>query len=151
MNENSHYPFNQVRSNRYTFISTGKRPIEKVVEFKFTGWGKIINMGFGDVRPDGTIDDKAISNNGDLVMVLGTTIAILKEFTSKFPDAEIFFIGSTQIRTRLYARIIRNYSREFAREFIISVLIKEGEGFVEIPFEAKTQIPYIGFLIRRIS
>jgi len=108
-------------------------------------------MGFGDVRPDGTIDDKAISNNGDLVMVLGTTIAILKEFTSKFPDAEIFFIGSTQIRTRLYARIIRNYSREFAREFIISVLIKEGEGFVEIPFEAKTQIPYIGFLIRRIS
>ncbi len=64
MNENSHYPFNQVRSNRYTFISTGKRPIEKVVEFKFTGWGKIINMGFGDVRPDGTIDDKAISNNG---------------------------------------------------------------------------------------
>lgn len=151
MHENSYYLFNQVRSNRYTFVSTGKRPIEKAVEFKYTGWGKIINMGFGDVRPDGTIDDKAISNNGDLAMVLGTTIEILKEFTSKFPHAEIFFTGSTQVRTRLYARVLKNYYGEFSREFIISVLIKEGEDFVEIPFEPKAQIPFIGFIIRRIS
>ena len=151
MKDNPYYPFNQVHSNRYTFVSTGKRPIKKAVDFTYTGWGKIVNMGFGDLLPDGTVDDKANSNNGDLVMVLGTTIEILKMFTVQFPDAEIFIAGSTQARTRLYTRIVKNYYSKFSKEFIISVLTKEGDAYIEMPYEPKSHIAFIGFLIKRIS
>lgn len=151
MKTNSYYPFKQVHSNRYTFVSHGKRPIKKAVDFTYTGWGKIINMGFGDLLPDGTVDDKVNSNNGDLVMVLATTIEILKLFTAQFPNAEIFFTGSTQARTRLYARIVKNYYSEFSKEFIISVLIKDGDAYDEMPYEPGAHIAFYGFIIRRIS
>jgi len=69
----------------------------------------IVNMGFGDVLPDGSIDDKANSNNGDIVKVLGTIVQIMIDFTNKFPDLEIFFTGSTPERSKLYFRIIRTH------------------------------------------
>lgn len=100
--------------------------------------------------PDGSIDDKANSNNGDIVRVLATTVQILIDFTSKFPDTDIFFTGSTQERTRLYTRILRTYYAAFNKEFIINVLIREDEGFTELPFEPKADIRFHGFLIKRI-
>lgn len=151
MKSNPYYPFNHVHSNRYTFVSTGKRSIIKAVDFTYTGWGKIVSMGFGDLLPDGTVDDKVNSNNGDLIMVLGTTIEILKMFTTQYPEAEIFFTGSTQARTRLYTRIVKNYYPEFSKEFIVNVLIKDGGGYIEIPYNPGINIPFIGFIIKRIS
>ena len=144
------YPYDHTQASRYTFTSIGKKRITKEVVFTHTGIRNIVNMGFGDLLPDGSIDDKVNSNNGDIVRVLATTIQILIDFTSKFPNSEIFFSGSTQERTKLYARILRTYYDTFSKEFIVNVLVKDGEAYSELPFEPKADLKFLGFLIRRI-
>lgn len=79
-------------------------------------------MGFGDVLPDGLIDDKANSNNGDIVKVLGTIVQIMIDFTNKFPDSEIFFAGNTPERSKLYFRIIHTHYHKLSKIFIINIL-----------------------------
>jgi hypothetical protein len=144
------YPYDYAKASSYTFVSIGKKRIIKQVVFTHTGVRNIMNMGFGDVLPDGSIDDKANSNNGDIVRVLATTVQILIDFTSKFPDTEIFITGSTYERTALYTRILRTYYNLFSKEFKINALIKEGENFAELPFEPKATVKFYGFLIKKI-
>ena len=115
--------------NRYVFTSMGKKRIEKVVEFSGIGLKDTFNLGFGDVLPDGTIDDLANSNNGDIVKVLVTIIGIIKDFTNKNPRAHIIFTGSTKERTDLYSRILRSYYSSFIEEFSISGFVKVGDSY----------------------
>lgn len=145
------YPYDQTKINHYFFVSEGKRQIFKQVAFTPIGVGRIVNMGFGDVQPTGAVDDKINSNNGDMVRVLATLVQILLDYTSKFPDAEVYFSGSTDERTRLYARIVRTYHKTFSKNFRISVLVGEGAGLIEIPFESLDIREYFGFLIKRIQ
>ena len=70
------YPYTRKISFRYTFVSKGKMRIEKSVVFAPTPVKNIFNLGFGDLLNDGTIDDTANSNNGDLIKVLATVIQI---------------------------------------------------------------------------
>lgn len=72
------YPYYRLQSWRYVFVSDGKKKIQKIVDFVPLRQGNIINLGFGDLSPDGSIDDKANSNNGDIIKVLATVIDILK-------------------------------------------------------------------------
>jgi hypothetical protein len=145
------YPYDHTQASRYTFTSIGKKRIVKEVVFTYTGLRNIVNMGFGDVLPDGSVDDKANSNNGDIIRVLATILQILIDFTSKFPDTEIFFSGSMQERTKLYTRILRTYYSTFNKHFIINVLIEDGEGYAELPFEPKADLKFLGFLVKRID
>ncbi|WP_188931898.1 DUF6934 family protein [Puia dinghuensis] len=149
MSNTPFYPYDRPYASRYTFTSIGKRNIQKAVEFAHTGSRNIVNMGFGDLMADGTIDDKANSNNGDIIRVLATTVQILIDFTSKFPDAEIFITGSTKERTKLYTRILKTYSSNFDKDFIIKGIIKDELDYVELPFEPKANIVFLGFLIKR--
>lgn len=107
-----------------------------------------------DVLTDGSIDDKANSNNGDIVKVLGTIVQIMIDYTGKFPDIEIFFeiffAGSTPERTRLYFRIVRTYYTLFSKEFTISVLESKGAGFIERPFQPEADMKPHGFIVKRI-
>jgi hypothetical protein len=120
------YPYRKVRSKRYHFISVGKKRIEKVVEFIALG-GNIFNLAFGDLLPNGTIDYRANSNNGDIVKVLATVV------------------------TKLYARILRTYYSVFSREFTITgISWRKGE-FDAAPFDPNTDWEYEAFLIKRIS
>ncbi|HZE83544.1 MAG TPA: hypothetical protein VE035_04505 [Puia sp.] len=112
------YPYDHTQASRYTFTSTGKKRIVKEVVFTHTGIRNIVNMGFGDLLPDGS--------------------------------TEIFFSGSTRERTKLYTRILETYYPRFNKEFIINVLIKDGASFTELPFEPKTDLKLLGFLIKRI-
>ncbi len=64
------YLYSREFSTRYRFLSTGRKPVEKIVEFSTLATENIYNLGFGDLLPDGSIDDKANSNNGDIVKVL---------------------------------------------------------------------------------
>jgi len=57
--------------------------------------------------------------------------------------------GSTQ-ETKLYTRVLRTYYASFNKQFIINVLITEGDGYAELPFEPKANLKFLGFLIKRI-
>lgn len=68
------YPFSHAHIARYIFTSIGKVRIEKVVEFSHTSIADLYNVGFGDLLPDGSIDDLANTNNGDIIKVLATVV-----------------------------------------------------------------------------
>jgi hypothetical protein len=136
--------------NRYVFTSMGKKRIEKVVEFSGIGLKDTFNLGFGDLLPDGTIDDLANSNNGDIVKVLVTVIGIIRDFTTKNPHAHIIFTGSTKERTELYSRILRSYYSSFIEEFSISGFVKVGDSYKVIPFDPDMDLDFPFYLIKRI-
>jgi len=94
------YPYNRKLSTRYTFISIGNRSIHKVVEFTPTSVD-LYNLGFGDLLPDGKVNDTINSNNGDIVKVLATVVQIIKDFTKEYPHVKVVFTGSTNERTML--------------------------------------------------
>jgi hypothetical protein len=144
------YPYRKLGSKRYHFISVGKKRIEKVVEFIAIG-GNIFNLAFGDLLPDGSIDDQAISNNGDIVKVLATVVDILKNFTSLDPGVRVYFLGSTPERTKLYSRILRTYYSIFSREFTITGISWRKDQFDATAFDPNTDWEYEDFLIKRIS
>lgn len=146
------YSFSCNKASRYTFTSEGKRRIEKIVEFTPTNINDIFNLAFGDVSPDGAINDLANSNNGDMLKVLSTIIHILEDFTTRYPHAGVFFSGSTDERTLLYMRVIKTYSTAFRTAFDIRAIIKSECGYRQIAFvEPLPDAEYIAFLIKRIS
>jgi hypothetical protein len=147
---NNAYPFDHTKASSYRFTSIGRKQIIKEVVFTRTSHRNIVNMGFGDVLPDGLIDDKANSNNGDIVKVLGTIVQIMIDFTNKFSDSEIFFAGNTPERSKLYFRIIHTHYHKLSKLFIITILEPTGTGFIERPFEPELPVTFIGFLVKRI-
>jgi hypothetical protein len=145
------YPYKRLQSWRYGFVSDGKRKIQKIVEFVPIDKGNIVNLGFGDLLPDGSIDDQANSNNGDIVKVLATVVVILKDFTSLYPHSQVFFVGSTDERTKLYNRILKVYHSEFSKEFaIVGASLIQGR-LHYVPYEPDSDKEYLAFLIKRIS
>ena len=144
------YPYKRLKPKRYLFVSDGKKRIAKVVDFFPLGIGNILNMGFGDLLPDGSLDDKANSNNGDIVKVLATVIDILRHFTELNPNAEIYFQGSTKERTKLYTRIVKMYYSTFSKEFAIAGVINTLSNINVIPYDPQVDNEYLGFLIKRI-
>ena len=145
------YRYKRAHSERYIFTSVGKKKIEKVVDFAPIGINNIMNLGFGDLLPDGSVDDSANSNNGDLIKVLATVIGILKDYTAEYPQVEVFFAGSTVERTKLYTRILKTYYATFSKEFIISAISGSENANKRIPFDPIANIEYLGFLIKRFN
>lgn len=146
------YLFTRVSSERYAFTSLGKQKIDKAVEFTATDKQDLYNIAFGDQLPDGTIDDIVESNNGDIVKVLSTVVQILRTFTTEFHDATIVFVGSSEERTRLYRRILRNYYLNFSKEYIIAAFILSDGVFKEVPFDPlATAVEYHAFFVKKIS
>jgi hypothetical protein len=143
------YVYKRPYAERYIFTSIGKKRIDKVVDFVPLGIKNIMNMGFGDLLPDGSMDDTANSNNGDITKVLATVIQILKGFTADYPQIEVFFMGSTYERTKLYARILKTYYSIFDREFIITALIGSETKNSRVPFDPLADMEYLGFLVKR--
>ena len=144
------YPYRKVRLKRYVFVSVGKKRIEKAVDFIDIG-ENLVNLAFGDLSPDGSIDDTSISNNGDIVKVLSTVVDILRNFTGLDPNVAIYFRGSTPERTKLYARILRSYHTVFCKEFKIGGFIWLTEESKLISFDPNMDWEYHAFLIKRIS
>ncbi len=134
---------------QYRFVSKGRKDILKLVQFKPTWDPDIINLGFGDELPDGTIDDKSISDNGDTIKVLATVVQIANDFLERFSGKKIAFTGSTPNRTKLYLRILRMYFSEFSENFLISAY-SERDGIIsEVDFNPKAEENYLVFLVKR--
>src|SRR5882762_11239701 len=87
----------------YDFFSEGPRgTIKKTVIYSQIE-ENLFNLGFGDWNEEFQgLDDSSRSNNGDRDKILATVAFTALDFTSKFPDAQIFAEGSTSSRTRLY-------------------------------------------------
>ena len=145
------YSYKHVALRRYIFTSVGRNEIKKVVEFVPLKAKNVMNLGFGDLLPDGSFDDKANSNNGDILKVLATVVYILKHFTTQHPEITVFFTGSTKERTRLYTRIIKTYYSLFSKEFVLYGIIATDRDNVTILFNSEAELEYLAFLIKRIN
>ena len=143
------YLYNREVSTRYRFLSTGKKPVEKIVQFTSLSPANIYNLGFGDLRADGKIDDKANSNNGDIIKVLSTVIHIIKDFTRDNPESKIAFKGSTKERTALYQRILKTYLDTFSKEFLITALGGPANSPSETTFDPGHEEIYLAFFVKR--
>lgn len=136
---------------RYTFVSEGRRSITKIVEFAKLDFAEnLYNLAFGDLLPDGIIDDQARSNNGDIIRIMATLVRIITDFTDEYSHAQIFFTGSTEERQSLYQRILRAHYANFSEHFVITGLIEVGDSFLQVPFDLNDSRQYLYFLIKKI-
>lgn len=120
---------NNVNSVYFEFISIGsKGSIVKVIKYtKINDEPLVYNLGFGDKNlTHETIDDKAVTNNGDTDRVLATVAFTIYAFYKKFPDANIYLSGSTTSRTRLYQININKFYDYISKDFIIYGELEQG-------------------------
>jgi hypothetical protein len=129
----------------YIFESIGRYgSIFKVVAFSKIQ-SNVYNFGFGDYDiQTKAIDDKSISDNGDMVKVLATVIDIALKFLSENPLIYILIEGSSQIRTQLYQRILNTYYDDLIDSH-------EMYGFRNGAYESfQKNVAYESFLIRKL-
>jgi hypothetical protein len=130
---------------RFEFISEGRRgAIRKLIEFQRTSDTEVYNLAFGDKDSETeSVDDLAVTDNGDTEKVLATVVAAVYIFLEHNPTAYIYAEGSTRARTRLYRIGINRFYKQMERDFFLYGRLEED--FVS--FESgKT---YDGFLVQR--
>ena len=98
----------------FEFISEGPRGIiHKMIQFQETNEPNLYNLAFGDLNKEkSTIDDFAISNNGDSEKVLATVVGSVYAFFDRHPDAFLYAAGSTKVRNRLYRMVLPNFTKK---------------------------------------
>jgi hypothetical protein len=113
---------------RFEFDSVSpQKQIRKVVEYTVLSQNQnIYNLGFGDKKEDGNIDDLVVSNNRDMELVLATVIQTIFKFFDTRPDKTLIFLGSTESRTRLYQMVIVKHIED-AEKFFYLRGIRGGE------------------------
>ncbi|MCE3226063.1 MAG: hypothetical protein K0S32_614 [Bacteroidetes bacterium] len=103
----------------YYFTCSGKNGnVLKVIQYVPVA-GNIYNLAFGVSLSNGRIDDKVVSNNGDMNKTLVTVATTVLDFTDKNPDALILAQGSTAARTRLYRKMICLNLEEISENFMV--------------------------------
>ncbi|MFN8429136.1 MAG: hypothetical protein U0V04_04090 [Spirosomataceae bacterium] len=129
---------------RFEFDSiSDRKKIRKVVEFTPLPQNpEIFNLGFGDMKNDGTIDDLIVSNNQDMEKVLATIIQIIFEFFKTRTGKIILILGSTASRSRLYQIVIAKNITEM-NDILLVKGIRNGE--VE---DFVSEVNYEGFFIK---
>jgi hypothetical protein len=103
---------------RFYFVSQGnKGNILKVIAF--SQWdGNTWNLGFGDFR-NGRIDDRVVSNNGDIGKVMQSVAYSAFSFLEKYPERSIIIQPVDEKRKRLYNLIFQRHYEELATAFIL--------------------------------
>jgi hypothetical protein len=130
----------------FDFISTGKYgSVLKRIVFEPMGIAGIYVLAFGNVMSNDAIDDYSITDNGDRNKILATVVDAVNSYTERYPDRMIYFLGSTNHRTRLYRMAIGLNLEELSHSYDIYAGI--GDEF--IPFYRN--INATAFLIKRKS
>lgn len=106
------YLFNEkefAQSIEYLFISVGKKGyITKGMRFVQL-YESLYNLVLGDFDTKlENLDDKIISDNGDMPKVIATVFKIIIDFLTRNPDKTIYIQANTELKQRLYLRIVRN-------------------------------------------
>lgn len=110
----------------YVFISEGPHgKIEKNVVYTYIE-ENVFNLAFGDWnKKTKMLDDLTRSNNNDMNKILATVALTTLDFTERFPEARIFFEGSTPARTRLYQIGILHNILEINENFTVMGLLDD--------------------------
>ena len=129
INENKIEPYKYTKYENviYSFNSTGKKDILKVIEFQ-----KIeneYNLAFGDALYDNEnniigYDDTSMSDNGDFDKIISTLVTIIYDFSKIFKNY-IQFTGSSDKRTKIYNYLIKRYYDIFVIDFEIYGIIND--------------------------
>ena len=145
MNQPVYQSVYSTKEERYIFESIGtKGKILKVVKF-FEIQENVYSLGFGDFDPiTNQVDDKVVSDNGDLIKVMATIIRLTIKFLDDNPSVLIFFEGGTPQRTQFYQWIINRYYDE-----IIETIKIYGINDGEPELFQKSKI-YESFLIQKL-
>ncbi len=106
-------------------ISSEKR-IKKSVRYAETSIPNLYNLSLVDVLENGTVSDVSVSNNHDMEYVLATVFQTCKVFLNAYPNCQVFFMGSTAARTRLYQIAINRELTKALEMFEIWGLTDEG-------------------------
>jgi methyltransferase-like protein len=118
------YPYVQVQGELvYVFRSEGVNGvILKIVIFTLTHEGKW-NLGFGDWQ-NNDVDDKVMTNNHDVVKVIGTVAKITYAFFEKYPNAVVVIDPVDEKRKKLYNIVFQRYYQVITNDFKIFAQIK---------------------------
>lgn len=144
------YHFSKPLSTRYEFISLGRRgSVRKVVEISPLAGKNKYSFGFGDLMSNGKIDDCSETNNGDIATVFATLLGVMMNFTTDHPKAELFFVGSTEQRTRVYGKLLSRYSGFVCQHFSITGLLEKDGVRIQVDFDRTLCEEYLAFSIRR--
>jgi hypothetical protein len=96
----------------------------------------IITLRLGDVMKDGRVSDTVYSNNQDIVKIMTTIIATMKDFLKENPTAKLVFTGSTDDRTSFYKRILSRHYQTLSAQYTITGLAEDESGIpVEMEFD----------------
>ena len=118
-----------VKSKYFEFLSGGVNGnIVKVIKITpFRNQEGIYNLGFWDknLETDG-LDDKVITNNGDIDKVLSTVAFTIYEFFDEFPDALVYLSGFIDSRTRLYQINISKFIDLITKDFDVLGELENG-------------------------
>jgi hypothetical protein len=102
----------------FGFISNGiNGEILKIVIFTPTKDGKW-NLAFGDWR-NKDIDDKVMTNNHDVVKVIGTVAKVTYDFFKKYPEAVVVIDPVDEKRKKLYNVVFQRHHKVIANDFHI--------------------------------
>ena len=112
------------------FESVGEEKIVKkaVGYYLFTeNENEYAELSFGDIKENGSIDLKVVTDNKDFIFVIGTVITTLYRFFELYPNKIVVFTGSSSSRNRLYRAIIGKLFEEGKKYFEIEGVTFEGE------------------------
>jgi hypothetical protein len=130
----------------HDFVSKGYRGhFLKQIVFEPTTKSQIYRLVFGNLVAEHEIDDFTVNDKGDRNKILVTVAQAVNKYTKRYPERMIYFVGSTQSRTRLYRMAIGLNLEELSRTFDIYGETANGI----IPFCRDMEV--IAFLIKRKS
>lgn len=106
-------------ATQFVFFSEGRkgRIMKAVIISPYDGnrW----NLAFGDVQPDGEINDSAFSNNQDVAKVIGSVAQAAIIFSENHPGCKLVIFPVDEKRRRLYNLVFRRRLAEIRPFFEI--------------------------------
>ena len=126
----------------YEFESVSSEKIIKKIVIYEPLDDDLYHFGFGDLTEQGDIDYKVQSKNQDMDKVLMTVVKTMFLFFEKYPDKQLVFGGSTELRSRLYGQIIAKFIENIELYFEVQGFTNDGG---QEPFQKNRD--YYAFLI----
>lgn len=126
---------------RFEFMSRGKEDILKVISISKTDLSHIFMLTLADVRTDGSLDTKTVSNNGDMEKIIATVFQCVDTFLNRHPHAAVAFTGSEPLRMRLYQIVLNRELTSLVHRFNVYGI----NDFGIVPFISNHS--YEGFIV----